>query len=96
MYNRGKYKASPGKQTVAGTTRGGPSGAALTNYTGGNAMKELRPIIALALRLVAVAMATASILLIALNVATIQVHVVLLAVGLFALCIASIVWESRP
>jgi len=65
------------------------------NYSGGNAMREIRPIVALALRAVAVAMATASIAFIALKIASIELHVVLLAVGLFALCIASIVMEPK-
>lgn len=63
-----------------------------TNYSGGEAKKRLRLIVALAFRLVA--MATASIALIAAKVANVGLHVVLLAVGLFALCIASIVMES--
>ena len=66
-----------------------------TNYSGGNDMREIRPIVALALRAVAVAMATASIALVALRIASAELHVVLLAVGLFALCIASIVMESK-
>lgn len=46
-------------------------------------MKEIRPIVALALRIIAVAMATASVALITFKVATIELHVILLAFGLF-------------
>ena len=58
-------------------------------------VKETRAVAALALRVIAVAMATASIALISMRVASIELHVVLLTFGLFALSIASIVIEPK-
>ena len=58
-------------------------------------MDEIRLLIVLALRVVAVAMAAASVTLISLKMASIQLHVVLLAFGLFTLAIAAIVKEYK-
>jgi len=58
-------------------------------------MDNIRPLIVLALRVVAVAMAAASVTLITLKMASVQLHVVLLAFGLFTLSIAAIVKEYK-
>ena len=53
-------------------------------------MRETQPIVALAFKAIALAMAVASIVMAALKVTSLEVYVVLLGVGLFALSIASL------
>jgi len=57
---------------------------------GGESMCKVQPIVILALKAVALAMAVASVVLSAINAATFQVTIVLLGVGLFALALASL------
>ena len=53
-------------------------------------MGKAQPIVILALKAVALAMAVASVVLSAINAATVEVTMVLLGVGLFALALASL------
>jgi hypothetical protein len=58
-------------------------------------MEGLRPILALALTAIALAMAVASIVLAVIEVGSFQLYVILLSAGLLALTIASILRQSE-
>ena len=53
-------------------------------------MRETQPIVALAFKAIALAMAVATVVLAVMKVTSLEVYVVLLAIGLFALSIASL------
>ena len=53
-------------------------------------MGKVQPIVTLALRAIALAMAVVSVVLSVINTATVEVIIVLLSIGLFALAVAAL------
>ena len=54
-------------------------------------MKGIQPIVALAFKAVALGMGVACLVLVALRASSLEVYVVLLSIGLFALAVASVI-----